>query len=800
MATRRSQRGPAGAERRTATPAVTGFGADGALGPGVLIDPYLPQPGQHVGRRLIKIADTPSDYWLDGASTKGVPWARYLGIEKGDTDIWEVRKPELLTSAWFKARRQVRPHRAAATLRRTAVAVSAEAREIQATTGSLRAWAQGRTRSAAMRRGEGGGGFTLNAPPSDKNDPLGDLPGRRDLPRDSDEPEKAWISLQTSLIKVEHGTIDWPTTTWGGGTTEVEVDVAAPPAPSLFIIQVIGISSFLGDYGLGRTVKTMTLLPGEVMTMSMRTWRTSSETIAQGSSIIDSYDESSSERFAQSVLSETTDTATREKSENWHAEAEAKGSIGIASAKISGGGGGEYSASTEEFSKSVDEAVSEHAAESSAHRETSVTSSSERTVSTEDEEVVERTIKNINVKRTLNFTMRVLNQAFTTKTHLKDVRIAFSNGQQGSWREEPISGLRRLVEEVVKPQFVARVCQDILKTIAVVQDVHGSPVNVLEQVVVNKCATEFRFRDARPDDNCDYPAPTPDGRLYYRFKRGPLGQAPDERHPVDGVLLKERQVILPTDSVVADVVPEPYLYCQQLHAIPSDKVVVVASWQEALNAVFAYERIGTLVIVTHGLGADLQIGGLHRTLNQLAEGDERAAGLASWAGSAATLKLDGCMVGDNPPALLAFARKISVDRVEAWSLGRYIAPLTLTAEGNRAAVVEDYRSKGYFERAAPYMPKSVPGATYTAAELESELLANGRSSHFIEVFGVSFDFGTSGPAQLLAMPVSPFVEGKHFPRTQAIRESCHTDQEAADLFLRVNSSRLSLYQVVAEPR
>jgi hypothetical protein len=78
------------------------------------------------------------------------------------------------------------------------------------------------------------------------------------------------------------------------------------------------------------------------------------------------------------------------------------------------------------------------------------------------------------------------------------------------------------------------------------------PDQLLEQVLLNKCATDFSFRDAKPDDNCNYPSPSPDGRLYYRFKRGPLGQAADEPHPVEGVLLKQRQIIMKTDSVVAE--------------------------------------------------------------------------------------------------------------------------------------------------------------------------------------------------------------------------------------------------------
>jgi hypothetical protein len=114
--------------------------------PGVLIDPYLPQPGQHVGRRLIKIEDTPDEFWLDGATLVGVPWPVELGVELDDAGIWDIRKPERLTSAWFHARARIRPQRLATPLRRMAVAMNSEAQEIQATTGSLRNWAQGRSR------------------------------------------------------------------------------------------------------------------------------------------------------------------------------------------------------------------------------------------------------------------------------------------------------------------------------------------------------------------------------------------------------------------------------------------------------------------------------------------------------------------------------------------------------------------------------------------------------------------------------------------------------------------------------
>jgi hypothetical protein len=196
----------------------------------------------------------------------GVPWADRLGLERSDTGVWDVRKPERLTSIWFDARARTRPQALAAPLRRTAVAMNAEAQEIQATTGSLRNWAQGRRPNQAARQS------TKDGEPLPGPDPLGEQSGSGPGGgKPAQEEADAAVSFQHALIKVEDGIIGWPTTTWGGAPTETEIDVEAPPDPAFFIIQVIGISSFLGDYGLGRTVKTMTLLPGEVMTMSMRT-------------------------------------------------------------------------------------------------------------------------------------------------------------------------------------------------------------------------------------------------------------------------------------------------------------------------------------------------------------------------------------------------------------------------------------------------------------------------------------------------------------------------------------------------
>jgi hypothetical protein len=428
-------------------------------GPGAVINQYLPQPGQHVGRRILKIADIPESWFLDDASTAGEPWNEKFGLEKVD-DVWQVKEPSLFTSNWLDRYAQVR-RLPTTTTKTLAVSLNVQARDVLTTSGSLLSWAR-----------KGGGAAVLARQSSAPDESGNSDPLPLDIPEDDPSAGggtgggsgsgAAAGSIGGALNTLEHAVLTVPRDGLWGTYSEGDIDLEQEPQPALFIIQVVGISSFLGDYGLGRTVKTDSLFPGETKTIHLRTWRSSEESRSEASSIIDWFDEASVERFAETVMNETTDTATQEKTENWYAEADAGASIGIGSANVSGGGGGEYSSGTEEFAHSLDEAVREHTAEASSHRENTVSSWSESSVSTEGEEITERTIQNINVSRILNFTFRELNQVYLVKTHLKDIRIAFSNGNAGSWREEPIARLRTLVDEFITPEQVDQVCSDIL--------------------------------------------------------------------------------------------------------------------------------------------------------------------------------------------------------------------------------------------------------------------------------------------------------------------------------------------------
>ncbi|SER78413.1 hypothetical protein SAMN05421690_10763 [Nitrosomonas sp. Nm51] len=357
-------------------------------------------------------------------------------------------------------------------------------------------------------------------------------------------------ALYTDFISDwRNGIVHIPVVDWAGSITTLPRPTHPDPKPRFFIIERYGISSFLGDYGMGRTVKTFTLLPGESTTISLKTWQSTKESVEQSSSIIDSHEQSARERFAEQVQNETTDKATKSKTEEWHVEAEAKASWGFGSAKVSGGGSGEYHSGREQFARQATEATTEHAAEASSKRELSVSSSSEKTTESGSESLIERTITNVNVRRVLNFVFRELNQAFITKLHLKNIHVGFTNGLYNSWREVPLSGLRTLLKETLRPDQIDGAAQQILRVAGTIFDQDDTAVQVLDKVTINQNGDGVTVEPAARDGNGDFAPPTDD--MYYRFRPGPLNQG-GQSNPVDGVLLSETQITMRTDSVIVE--------------------------------------------------------------------------------------------------------------------------------------------------------------------------------------------------------------------------------------------------------
>jgi hypothetical protein len=205
--------------------------------------------------------------------------------------------------------------------------------------------------------------------------------------------------------------------------------------PRLYLIETYRLSSYLGSYGAGRTIKTFSLLPGEKTKISIKTYMKRESDAKSASSILDSFTQESADDFERNVQNEQTDKRNYAKTFEYHAEAEASCSWGFGSAKVSGGVKGGTNSAREEFAKNVSNSVQKHAAKASAKRDVQINTSYEVKEETGEETSIEREIQNINVSRTLNFVFRQMNQEFITILHLVDVRVGFFNGFAESKRE-----------------------------------------------------------------------------------------------------------------------------------------------------------------------------------------------------------------------------------------------------------------------------------------------------------------------------------------------------------------------------
>lgn len=258
--------------------------------------------------------------------------------------------------------------------------------------------------------------------------------------------------------------------------------VPPEPRPRLLLVEVYRLSSYLGTYGAGRVLKTLTLLPGEKTKISVKTYTRTATDAKQASSILDSYTRESADDFESSMSQEQSDKQSESENFEYHAEAEASASWGWGSAKVSGGVKGGTSSSREEFAKNVSNATQKHTAKASAKRDVQVNTSYEVREETGEETSTERTIENVNLSRTLNFVFRQMNQQFITILHLVDARVAFFNGYAEKGVEVTVPELDRLLEKYVVPAQRPSAREAILNQLRSIRDHEGVARPFVEEV------------------------------------------------------------------------------------------------------------------------------------------------------------------------------------------------------------------------------------------------------------------------------------------------------------------------------
>lgn len=311
--------------------------------------------------------------------------------------------------------------------------------------------------------------------------------------------------------------------------------------PRLMLLERYRLSSYLGNYGAGRTIKTFSLLPGERTRISVKTFRESEEKRREASSILDSYTSSTAEEFQESLASEQTHRESFEESLQWHVEAKASAGWGWGKASVEAGAKGATNAAREEFAKNVAETTSKHAAEASSKRDVEIETSYERTTKEGEETAIEREVENINLSRTLNFVFRQMNQEYITLLHLEDVRVAFANGgvdDEGVpvYREVALSELDSLLADVIVEDKRETVTDLIEGELSTILNYAGEARSLVERATVENDSGGVV-------------------REYLHIKKDDPDAYVDETGneiTVPGIVLSARKHVMRTDGVVVE--------------------------------------------------------------------------------------------------------------------------------------------------------------------------------------------------------------------------------------------------------
>jgi len=314
-----------------------------------------------------------------------------------------------------------------------------------------------------------------------------------------------------------------------------------PPAevrPQLMLVEEYRLSSFLGSYGVGRVVKSFSLLPGEKTKLTIRLASRTETTRKQSQSILDSYSEESAREFEDSLADENSRTDTSSQDFSWHASVQAGGSWGFARCKVEAGAEGSTNSAREEFGKTVHGTTQKHASRASNNRNVQVDTMSETKAALEETSEIVRDIENINVGRTLNFVFCQMNQEFISLLHLVDVRIGYTNGID-EVREVPLYELPEFLERVVVPEKREAVEQRIIRELESIHDYQGNEPSGKFIVGVEDSKAPVRHAVNR-DFASTYSAPT--------ARPG----APVARYSVPGVIISAKTIVMRTDDVVVD--------------------------------------------------------------------------------------------------------------------------------------------------------------------------------------------------------------------------------------------------------
>lgn len=413
----------------------------------------------------------------------------------------------------------------------------------------------------------------------------------------------AGYTLSFMAEQVQNGLIPQLKKGFGG---RVRMSFLAAPIlqPRLTLIEHYKVCAYLGDYGAGKTVRTMTLLPGESTTISLKSFRDKTSSYSKSSStnsneysstyfeddevstsvkaenILDSFSQYSADQL-QSHIETIEGTSTGEQNGSYSTVDEGTGGgrgggfnlLGLvnwqggSSWQNSIGSGTSTNSIREDHLSTLNAALESTVTESGQYRDIEVNtttanqtnnlqggaagSSSSISVSQQEQMVINsgeststlRHLHNINQSRTLNFVFRQMLQEYIVLTYLDDVTIVFSLGYPGQSQTVRLSQLRPFLNSILlQRSHLEEVYANILRHLCNVTNYQGQKTSFIERIEeqLDDCIT------GSPTLQADYLRKKAD--LKDTYSSGGLEIS------VPGVIVSTSSQILRTDSVIADAI------------------------------------------------------------------------------------------------------------------------------------------------------------------------------------------------------------------------------------------------------
>lgn len=335
---------------------------------------------------------------------------------------------------------------------------------------------------------------------------------------------------------------------------EPEVNFIQKPdiaQPEITLVLHYKLASFLGDYGAGKVLKTVNLLPGERVSATVRSFKHNESVQLQSRNVLDSFSTYSADELQNAVENMSSFSSGHSEGghetygRDWNQGGEFGITISFLNLGLGAGSSGSetrspsFNTANQQQINQLTSAVNSHIAGSNAEREININTETVSTSISETEESITRTYENINQSRTLNIVFRQMLQEYISITYLDQVSVQYYNGFPESRRLVKLTDLDQLLEDVLDPAAVEGVKNQIYRYLCNIFDYEQVSKGFIEKVDEELV-------------NCINPQDQVEKISYIRKKKG-LSQTA-EGYTVPGIIMNVSKYTLRTDSAVADAV------------------------------------------------------------------------------------------------------------------------------------------------------------------------------------------------------------------------------------------------------